>query len=134
MADHDHYDVIIIGSGAGGGTLAWKLAPSGKRILLLEGLPNLQELGKLLIGEAVKEVLECDLKGEMEGIAAYRKAIKVCEDAHDYVSRDLFLKILADEENHADHLQTQLDLIEQMGIQNYVQLNSESPAEIKEGD
>ncbi|MGQ0528121.1 MAG: bacterioferritin [Alphaproteobacteria bacterium] len=97
-----------------------------KRILLLGGLPNLQELGKLFIGEDVKEVIECDLKLELDGIAGYKKSIKVCEDAQDYVSRDLFLKILADEEQHADGLQTQLDLIERMGLENYVQLQADS--------
>jgi bacterioferritin len=95
-----------------------------KRILLLGGLPNLQELGKLFIGENVKEVIECDLKLEIDGIATYRKAIKVCEEAHDYVSRDLFLQILKDEEEHADGLETQLRLIEQIGIESFIQLNS----------
>lgn len=95
-----------------------------KRILLLGGLPNLQELGKLFIGENVQEVIECDLKLEIDGIETYRKAIKICEEAHDYVSRDLFLQILKDEEDHADGLQTQLDLIGKIGLQNYIQLNS----------
>ena len=95
-----------------------------KRILLLGGLPNLQELGKLMIGEDVKEVIECDLKLELDGIQTYRKAIQVCEAAGDYVSRDLFLNILKDEELHADGLETQLKLINQMGLQNYIQLNS----------
>ncbi len=95
-----------------------------KRILLLGGLPNLQELGKLFIGEDVKEVIECDLKLELDGIQTYKKAIKICEEAGDYVSRDIFLNILRDEEGHADGLQTQLQLIEQMGLQNYIQLQS----------
>jgi bacterioferritin len=95
-----------------------------KRILLLGGLPNLQELGKLMIGEDVKEVIECDLKLELDGIQTYRKAIQVCEAAGDYVSRDIFLNILKDEELHADGLETQLKLITQMGLQNYIQLNS----------
>jgi bacterioferritin len=95
-----------------------------KRILLLGGLPNLQELGKLFIGENVKEVIECDLKLEIDGIATYRKAIKVCEEAHDYVSRDLFLQILKDEEEHADGLETQLRLIEQIGLESFIQMNS----------
>ena len=98
-----------------------------QRILFLEGLPNLQELGKLLIGENVKEVLECDLKLEHDGADAYRKAIKICEEAQDYVSRDLFIKILKDEEGHIDYIETQLQMIEDMGIENYIQLNSESP-------
>jgi bacterioferritin len=95
-----------------------------KRILLLGGLPNLQELGKLFIGEDVKEVIECDLKLELDGIKTYRKAIEVCEEAGDYVSRDIFLQILKDEEEHADGLETQLKLIGQIGLQNYIQLNS----------
>lgn len=95
-----------------------------KRILLLGGLPNLQELGKLFIGEDVKEVIECDLKLELDGIATYKKAIEICEAAKDYVSRDIFLNILKDEEMHADGLATQLKLIEQIGLQNYIQLNS----------
>jgi bacterioferritin len=102
-----------------------------KRILLLEGLPNLQELGKLYIGENVEEVLKGDLKIEQEGIANYREGIKDCEAAGDYVTRDLFIKILADEEGHEDHLNTQLKMIETMGIQNYIQLNS---APIGEGE
>lgn len=100
-----------------------------KRILLVGGLPNLQELGKLFIGEDVKEIIECDLKLELDGIATYKKAIKICEEAQDYVSRDLFLTILKAEEEHADGLQTQLQLIEQIGIEKYIQLNSESQAE-----
>jgi len=96
-----------------------------KRILLLGGLPNLQDLGKLMIGEDVKEILECDLKLEVDGIEAYRKAIKICEDAGDYVSRDLFVTILKDEEEHADHYETQLELIKQIGIEKYITLNSD---------
>ena len=97
-----------------------------KRILLLEGLPNLQELGKLYIGENVEEVLKGDLKLEQEGIANYRDGIKDCEAANDYVTRDLFIKILTDEEGHEDHLNTQLKMIELMGVQKYIQLNSAS--------
>ena len=96
-----------------------------QRILLLGGIPNLPELGKLLIGENVKEVLECDLKLEQDGIQAYREAVKICEDAGDYVSRDLFVTILKDEEEHADHYETQLGLIEQIGIERYITLNSD---------
>lgn len=95
-----------------------------KRILMLGGLPNLQELGKLFIGENVKEVLECDLKLELDGIETYRKAIKICEEAHDYVSRDLFLGILKAEEEHADGIQTQLDLIEKIGLEKFIALNA----------
>lgn len=103
-----------------------------KRILLVGGLPNLQELGKLFIGEDVKEVIQCDLKLEVDGIKTYRKAIEVCEAAGDYVSRDLFLQILKDEEAHADGLETQLKLMDQIGLQNYIQLNS-GPDEEPEG-
>ncbi|GJL85177.1 MAG: bacterioferritin [Micavibrio sp.] len=104
-----------------------------QRILLLEGLPNLQELDKLLIGENVKEVLECDLKLEMGGIKYYREAIGHCESVNDYVSRDLFAKILTDEEGHADHLETQLNLLEKVGLENYIQLNAESIADAEAG-
>ena len=98
-----------------------------QRILFLEGLPNLQELGKLQIGENVKEVLECDLKLELDGAKAYREAVAYAESVKDFISRDLFAKILTDEEGHIDYLETQLQLIDQMGIENYIQLNSESP-------
>lgn len=98
-----------------------------KRILFLEGLPNLQDLGKLMIGQDVKEVLECDLKLEIDGAAHYREAVKAADDAKDYVSRDLFARILSDEEHHIDYLETQLEMIKSMGIQNYIMLNSESP-------
>lgn len=98
-----------------------------QRILFLEGLPNLQELGKLFIGQNVKEIMECDLKLEVDDAAHYRKAVEYADSVKDYVSRDLFAKILADEEGHIDYLETQLNLIETMGIQNYIQLNSESP-------
>lgn len=92
-----------------------------QRILLLGGLPNLQDLGKLYIGENLKEVIECDLKLELEGIRNYREAIKICEEAHDYVSRDLIIDILGDEEEHQDHNVTELELIEKIGIQNFGQ-------------
>lgn len=95
-----------------------------QRILTLEGLPNLQELGKLMIGENVKEVLECDLKLEYDGHATYKEAVGYCEKAGDYVSRDLFLSILKAEENHIDHIETQLGLIEKIGLEKYIQLNS----------
>jgi bacterioferritin len=98
-----------------------------KRILFLEGLPNLQDLGKLMIGESVKETLECDLKLELDGVRHYREALDYANSVKDFVTRDLFARILADEEGHVDYLETQLDLIKQMGIQNYIQLNSESP-------
>jgi len=100
-----------------------------KRILLLEGLPNLQELGKLHIGENVKEVLEGDLKLEVEGIAGYREGIKAAEAAADYTTADIFKKILAEEEEHQDHLETQLKMIETIGIERYIVMQSEAVAE-----
>ncbi|MCB1592969.1 MAG: bacterioferritin [Alphaproteobacteria bacterium] len=103
-----------------------------KRILFLEGLPNLQALGKLMIGENVKEVLECDLKLELDGVKSYREAVAYAEKVKDYVSRDLFAKILAEEEGHVDYLEGQLEMIKQMGIQNYIMLNSESPLDSEE--
>lgn len=97
------------------------------RILFLEGIPNLQEVGKLHIGEDVKEILECDLKIELDGVKGYKEAVAYAESVQDFISRDLFAKILADEEGHVDYLETQLQMIEDMGIQNYIQLNSQSP-------
>ena len=98
-----------------------------ERILFLEGLPNVQDLDKVYIGENVKEVLECDLKLELDGVKSYREAVAYAEKVKDFVSRDLFAKILADEEGHVDYLETQLQLLKTMGLQNYIQLNSESP-------
>ena len=92
-----------------------------KRILLLGGLPNLQDLGKLYIGENLKEVIECDYRLELEGIAHYRKAIGICESARDYVSRDLIVEILEEEEEHQDHNRSELELIDKIGIQNFGQ-------------
>jgi bacterioferritin len=92
-----------------------------QRILLLGGLPNLQDLGKLYIGEDLKETIECDLRLELEGIDHYRRAIKICEDEHDYVSRDLLKEILADEEHHQDKFSTDLELIQAIGFQNFAQ-------------
>ncbi|MBX2833503.1 MAG: bacterioferritin [Micavibrio sp.] len=97
------------------------------RILFLGGLPNLQEVAKLHIGENVKEILECDLKIEVEGVKAYKEAIAYCREVQDFVSEDLLKKILTDEEDHVDYLETQLELFEQIGEQNYIQLNSQSP-------
>ncbi|MFN3701177.1 MAG: bacterioferritin [Alphaproteobacteria bacterium] len=98
-----------------------------KRILFLGGLPNLQDIGKLHIGESVKEILECDLKIEIEGVENYKEAIAYCDNVRDYVSRDLLITILKDEEHHVDYLETQLELVKQIGIENYITLNSESP-------
>ena len=92
-----------------------------ERILFLEGLPNLQSLGKLLIGENPKEMLECDLKLEKLAVPLLREAIAHCESVSDYISRELFEHILDSEEEHIDWLETQLGLIEQIGIQNYLQ-------------
>jgi bacterioferritin len=92
-----------------------------KRILFLDGLPNLQDLGKLLIGESPKEALECDLKLELQAHPDLRKAIADCEQASDYVSREIFERILESEEEHIDWLETQLALIERIGIENYCQ-------------
>lgn len=92
-----------------------------QRILFLEGLPNLQDLGKLYIGESVREILECDLKIEQIAHPLYKDAIAYCEEIGDYVSRALFVRILDSEEEHIDFLETQLGLIDRMGEQNYVQ-------------
>jgi len=92
-----------------------------ERILFLEGLPNLQDLDKLLIGENVKEALECDLRLELAAHPVLRAAIADCEAAADYVSRELFRDILASEEEHIDWLEIQLDLIDRLGLPNYQQ-------------
>ncbi len=92
-----------------------------ERTLFLEGLPNVQDLGKIRIGENVPEILRCDLDLELDAIPDLRAAIAYCEAHKDYVSRDLFDAILKSEEEHADFLETQLDLIEKVGLQNYLQ-------------
>jgi bacterioferritin len=99
-----------------------------ERILFLEGLPNLQDLGKLLIGEDVKEILECDLKLELKALPDLNDGITASERHGDFVTRELLRKILASEEEHIDFLETQFELIKRMGLENYVQLQS-SPAE-----
>ena len=92
-----------------------------ERILFLEGLPNLQNIGKILIGENTEEMLGCDLKLELIAIPVLREAIEYCEKVSDFVSRDLFTHILDSEEEHVDWLETQLELIEKVGIENYLQ-------------
>ena len=100
-----------------------------ERVLFLNGLPNLQDLGKLNIGETVEEIIECDLKIEHIAIPLLRKGVAHCEEIQDYVTRDLFAKILTSEEEHLDWLETQQDQIKLQGIQNYIQSQSEPNAE-----
>ena len=95
-----------------------------ERTLFLEGLPNLQTLGKLRIGEDVEEMLQCDLDLELDALPDLQAVIAYCEKIKDYVSRDLFDSILQSEEEHVDWLETQLGLIEKMGVENYIQLQS----------
>src|ERR1700759_1232430 len=95
-----------------------------KRVLFLGGLPNLQDLGKLMIGENVQEVLKCDLSLEMMALPDLKMAITHCETVKDYISRELFTDILESEEEHIDWLQTQIRLIEQMGMENFIQLQT----------
>ena len=92
-----------------------------ERILFLEGLPNLQDLGKLLLGEHPEEMLKCDLQLEMDAMPVLREAIAYCEDCNDYVSCEIFERILESEEEHVDWLEEQFDRIKGVGIQNYLQ-------------
>ncbi|MCZ6459111.1 MAG: bacterioferritin [Gammaproteobacteria bacterium] len=92
-----------------------------ERILFLEGLPNLQNLGKIYIGQNVQEILQCDLQLEMEALPVLRTAIEFCEKIGDFVSRQLFREILSSEEEHVDWIETQLDLIKKTGLENYTQ-------------
>ena len=96
------------------------------RILFLGGLPNLQDLDKLLIGENVREILDCDLRLEQTGITRLREAIAYCEGVRDFVSRDLFSNILEGEEDQVDFIETQFELIDRIGLELYIQLQSSS--------
>ena len=100
-----------------------------ERILFLDGLPNFQMLGRLHIGEDVEEVLRADLELEMEALAQLKGAIAHCEKVRDYTSRDLFADILDNEERHVDTLEQQFEMIARMGLQNYIQLQSEPAKE-----
>ncbi|MFK7916250.1 MAG: bacterioferritin [Pseudomonadales bacterium] len=99
-----------------------------QRVLFIEGLPNLQDLGKLYIGQDVQEILSGDLKLEMEAIPLLREAVAYSESKEDFVSRDLFADILSSEEEHVDFLETQLSLIDKVGLQNYMQSQMSLPA------
>lgn len=100
-----------------------------ERVLFLNGLPNFQAIHNLRVGETVEEILKADMALEEDAIPLLRDAIEYCESVRDYVSRDLFAHILDNEEDHVDFLETQFDLIERMGLQNYVQLQSKSAGE-----
>jgi bacterioferritin len=97
-----------------------------ERILMLDGLPNLQDLDKLFIGENVPELLKADLQLEQKAIPDLREAIAHCESIRDFVTRELFVAILDNEEDHVDFIETQIGLIDKMGLENYIQLQSGS--------
>lgn len=103
-----------------------------ERILFLGGLPNFQAIHKLKVGETVEEILKADLAVEMEAIPLLKDAITHCEEVRDYTTREIFERILESEEEHVDFLETQFDMIERMGLQNYVQLNSKAAGEGEE--
>ena len=96
-----------------------------ERILFLDGLPNLQDIGKLFVGESAKDILECDLRLEEFAIPVVREGVAACEEEADYVSRELLEEILEGEEDHVDWLETQLGQIERMGLENFIQMHSE---------
>ncbi len=96
------------------------------RIIFLGGHPNLQTVSSLRIGQDVKEVMECDLAGEYEALTSYIKSRDICESEKDYVSKNLFEELIADEESHVDYLETQLELLERIGVQNYQHLQADS--------
>ena len=100
-----------------------------ERVLFLDGLPNFQAIHRLKVGETVEEILRADLALEMEAIPLLRDAIQHCETVRDYVSREIFERILESEEEHVDFLETQFEMIERMGLQNYIQLHSEPAGE-----
>ncbi|CAI3933965.1 MULTISPECIES: bacterioferritin [Commensalibacter] len=100
-----------------------------ERILMLDGLPNMQRLNTIQIGENVEEMLQSDLALEIKACKDLREAIAYCESVHDFVSRDLFLGILASEESHIDFIETQFDLIKRITIERYITLNSDDSAE-----
>lgn len=95
------------------------------RILLLGGEPNVGDLGKIYVGQNVKEIIECDMQLEEEGIQGYRQGIKVAEEIGDYTTSNMLKEILAEEEEHLDHQETQLKMIEDMGIENFIAINSD---------
>ncbi|MCB2061486.1 MAG: bacterioferritin [Novosphingobium sp.] len=97
-----------------------------ERVLFLEGLPNFQALGKLKIGESVEEILKCDLDLEHEAVPLLKEAIAHCEHVRDYISREIFERILESEEEHIDFLETQFEMISRMGLENYIQLQSKA--------
>ena len=96
------------------------------RVLFLDGLPNFQAIHKLKVGENVEEILKADLALELEALPLLKDAIRHCEEVRDYTSREVFERILESEEEHVDFLETQFDMIARMGLQNYVQLQSEA--------
>ncbi len=102
-----------------------------ERILFLDGLPNLQALGRLRVGENVPEVLRADLELELEALPLLREAITYCEGVKDFVTRELLVDILDSEEEHVDFIERQLEMIEAMGLPNYIQLQSEAAGESK---